>query len=81
MKTAVSIPDRVFREAEQAAKRLKVSRSELYRRALEAFLASGRDARITESYDAAFAGAESREETRFRRLAARKALLAVEWQE
>ena len=81
MKTAISIPDRVFREAEQAAKRLKVSRSELYRRALEAFLAQQRDRNVTASYDAAFGAPEPEGERRFRRRATRKALLAVEWQE
>jgi hypothetical protein len=81
MKTAISIPDRVFREAEQTAKRLKLSRSELYRRALESFIALQRDRDVTASYDAAFSGAEAEGEKRFRRLASRKALLAVEWRE
>jgi len=34
MKTAISIPDRVFRSAEQLAARLGVSRSVLYSKAL-----------------------------------------------
>lgn len=34
MKTAVSIPDRIFQSAEKLAVRLGVSRSELYARAL-----------------------------------------------
>lgn len=34
MKTAISIPDPVFRSAEQLAQRLGVSRSELYSKAL-----------------------------------------------
>jgi metal-responsive CopG/Arc/MetJ family transcriptional regulator len=34
MKTAVTIPDRVFQSAEKLAARLSVSRSELYARAL-----------------------------------------------
>ena len=38
MKTAISIPDRVFREAERAAKRQKVSRSRIYTQAVEAYL-------------------------------------------
>ncbi|HEY8945647.1 MAG TPA: hypothetical protein VIM73_15365 [Polyangiaceae bacterium] len=38
MKTAISVPDEVFQKAEAAAKRLKVSRSELYSRALQEFL-------------------------------------------
>ncbi|MGQ0508602.1 MAG: hypothetical protein ACT4TC_25160 [Myxococcaceae bacterium] len=81
MKTAISIPDRIFREAEQTAKRLKVSRSELYRRALEAFIASQRDREVTASYDAAFSSPESQDLERFRRAATRKALIEVEWKE
>jgi metal-responsive CopG/Arc/MetJ family transcriptional regulator len=38
MKTAISLPDSVFEEAELLAKRLGVSRSELYAKALRAFL-------------------------------------------
>ena len=38
MKTAISIPDDVFREAERAAKRLGMSRSELFSRAAVEFL-------------------------------------------
>ena len=47
MKTAISIPDRVFRAAEQLAERLGVSRSELYSRALAALVAEHRDDLIT----------------------------------
>ena len=39
MKTAVSVPDEVFQRAERLAKRMKVSRSELYSRALREYLA------------------------------------------
>ena len=38
MKTAISIPDRLFAEGEELAERLSLSRSALYRRALEAYL-------------------------------------------
>jgi metal-responsive CopG/Arc/MetJ family transcriptional regulator len=38
MKTAISLPDAVFTEAEALAKQLGLSRSELYSRALQAFL-------------------------------------------
>jgi metal-responsive CopG/Arc/MetJ family transcriptional regulator len=39
MKTAISLPDPVFDEAEALAQRLGLSRSELYTRALQAYLA------------------------------------------
>jgi metal-responsive CopG/Arc/MetJ family transcriptional regulator len=38
MKTAVSLPDQVFYKAEQLARQLGVSRSELYKKALEKYL-------------------------------------------
>ena len=38
MKTAVSIPDPIFRAADKAARRLKLSRSELYAKAVAAFV-------------------------------------------
>jgi metal-responsive CopG/Arc/MetJ family transcriptional regulator len=38
MKVAVSVPDRVFEEAEKMSKRLRVSRSRLYAQALEDFV-------------------------------------------
>jgi metal-responsive CopG/Arc/MetJ family transcriptional regulator len=38
MKTAISLPDPVFEEAESLAKHLGVSRSELYTKALKAYL-------------------------------------------
>jgi metal-responsive CopG/Arc/MetJ family transcriptional regulator len=38
MKTAVSIPEPIFHAAEALAKRLGLSRSELFSRALEAYL-------------------------------------------
>lgn len=39
MKTAISLPDEVFEEAEELAARLKKSRSELYREALAEYIA------------------------------------------
>ena len=47
MKTAVSIPDDVFEEAERLADRLQTSRSQLYARALAEFVARHDDDRVT----------------------------------
>jgi metal-responsive CopG/Arc/MetJ family transcriptional regulator len=56
MKTAISLPDRVFHAAEQLAARLGVSRSELYSKALAALIEKHRDdlvtARLNEIYGA-----------------------------
>jgi Ribbon-helix-helix protein, copG family len=78
VKTAISIPDEVFEQAERAAKRLGVSRSELFTRAVKEFLDTRREANITASYDAAFAD-EDDDIDEVRRKAARDALLGVEW--
>jgi metal-responsive CopG/Arc/MetJ family transcriptional regulator len=48
MKTAISIPDALFQAAERVARRLGVSRSELYRRALRTFLGDHREDGVTE---------------------------------
>ena len=48
MKTAVSIPDRVFQSAEKLAARMGVSRSELYARALASLVEKYREDLITE---------------------------------
>ncbi len=54
MKTAISIPDALFESADALADRLGVSRSALYARALEAFLADQRKGAITRRLDAVY---------------------------
>ena len=51
MKTAISLPDATFRRADLAARRLGLSRSELYVRALEAYLGPPSDDEITGDAD------------------------------
>jgi len=48
MKTAVSMPDDLFRRAEATARRLRVSRSELYAKAISEFLKQQQGNAITE---------------------------------
>ena len=79
MKTAISVPDDVFEQAERAAKRLGLSRSELFTRAVQAFLATRLEQNITSSYNAAFGEAEDSDIDGLRREATRRALLDVEW--
>lgn len=59
MKTAVSIPNPVFEAAEDLARRLGVSRSELYARALSDFLDKRLDRRVTERLDEVYTREES----------------------
>lgn len=54
MKTAVSMPDALFRKAGAAARRLRVSRSELYAMALEEFLKAQRGTAVTERLNAVY---------------------------
>jgi metal-responsive CopG/Arc/MetJ family transcriptional regulator len=49
MKTAVSLPDRLFREAERHAKRTKKSRSQLYADALSEYLVRHAPDEVTEA--------------------------------
>jgi predicted transcriptional regulator len=51
MKTAISLPDAVFREAERLARRLRKSRSELYREAVAEYLARHEPEAVTETLD------------------------------
>jgi predicted DNA-binding protein len=49
MKTAISLPDEVFAQAERLARRLKKSRSELYREAVAEYVARHDPEAITEA--------------------------------
>jgi predicted transcriptional regulator len=52
MKTAVSIPDELFRRAEELAQRLGKSRSQVYREALAEYLTRRDPAAVTAALDA-----------------------------
>ena|ERR1035438_9509617 len=55
MKTAVSLPDDLYLQAETAARRLKVSRSRLYATALAEFLNGQHQRVVTERLDEVYA--------------------------
>jgi len=78
MKTAVSIPDDVFQDAERLASRLRTSRSQLYARALAEFVARHDDDRITSLMDQAVREAGGETDT-FVQAAARQSLELVKW--
>lgn len=82
MKTAVSIPDDVFQKGEKAAKRLKISRSELYAKAVEAFVDAHTPDAITESWNAMLADMtpkESKKELEVVRASARRTMKRNPW--
>jgi metal-responsive CopG/Arc/MetJ family transcriptional regulator len=59
MKTAISIPDKVFRSADSLAKRLGISRSELYTTAITEFLSKHQSRNVTARLDAVYAEEDS----------------------
>ena len=54
MKTAISIPDKVFVLAEKMAKRLGVSRSQLYSTAVREYVDAHKTDRVSERLDAVY---------------------------
>jgi predicted transcriptional regulator len=78
MKTAVSIPDEVFAEAERLASELQTSRSRLYSRALQEFVARHAPDRLTAAMNQVVdqVGGEI---NGFSRRASRRVLEQVEW--
>jgi len=78
MKTAVSIPDDIFAEAEALAHRGKRSRSELYARALSEYVARHAPDRVTEAMDRVLDEVNEVDDQLGRR-AARRTMERTEW--
>lgn len=78
VKTAVSIPDDIFEEAERLVDRLQSSRSQLDTRALAEFVARYADHRVEATMNAVVAEVGPAVDE-FTREAARKTLRRVEW--
>jgi hypothetical protein len=78
MKTAISIPDNLFEEAERLAAELRTSRSQLYSRALREYVTRHAPDRLTEAMNRVVdeVGIEVDE---FSRQASRRVLEQVEW--
>ncbi|MDQ0094616.1 CopG family transcriptional regulator [Paeniglutamicibacter psychrophenolicus] len=73
MKTAISIPDNIFREAESAASRLGISRSEFFTRAAKSYIRAVDEESLTFGIDAALARIGDHD-TKFVTEASRRAL-------
>jgi metal-responsive CopG/Arc/MetJ family transcriptional regulator len=54
MKTAVSLPDSLFRDAEETAKSLGIPRSQLFAKALAEFIENHNRIGITQALDAVY---------------------------
>ena len=78
MKTAISLPDRVYRQAERHAKRTNKSRSQLYADALSEYLARHAPDDVTEAMDAVI-DQLGQANDRFSATATRRVLKTVEW--
>lgn len=78
MKTAISLDDRTFAEAEALARKLRLTRSELYRAALREYLNRHNGQDVTEALDRVY-GAGATQDDDLRREAARRTFEANEW--
>lgn len=78
MKTAISIPDRIYEAADELARRLGLSRSELYSRAVAAFVEQHRGEGVTEALDRFYAERERESDPMLDQLQ-EQALRRVEW--
>jgi metal-responsive CopG/Arc/MetJ family transcriptional regulator len=78
MKTAVSIPDNVFKKAERLARRMKKSRSELFSNALTEYVARHAPDHVTETMDQVCAEIDP-EPDPFISAASRRVLERSEW--
>jgi predicted transcriptional regulator len=78
MKTAVSIPDELFRKADELASRMGKSRSEVYRDALADYVSRRDPGAVTRALDEV-ADELSSEERAFTSAAARRTLAQSEW--
>ena len=77
MKTAISVPDELFASADSLAKRMRVSRSELYATAVAEYVAKHRSEDITARLNAVYADLSGEMDQALRRAQARS--VAEEW--
>ena len=65
MKTAVSLPEDIFQQAEAAARKLRMSRSQLYARAIAEFLEHSQTESVTARLNEVYAGKPARLDSAF----------------
>jgi len=67
MKTAISIPDDLFKEVNKLAKENKTSRSQIYCAAVEAYLEKIKSLKLLEALNSAYSDEETSEEKLLRK--------------
>lgn len=78
MKTAISIPDDLFADAEKLARALKKSRNQLYSHALKEYVARHAVGQVTEALDRICGDGPSADND-LAKTAARRTLLRSQW--
>jgi metal-responsive CopG/Arc/MetJ family transcriptional regulator len=78
MKTAISIPDKIYRDAERLSRRLKKSRSQVYTEAVTEYIARHDPEAVTEAMNHVCKMVDTRPDPALA-AAARRTLEAVEW--
>ncbi len=78
MKTAISIPDKLYAEAERLSRRRKKSRSQLYAEAVAEYLARHDPEAVTEAMNRVCESIDTRPDPAIS-AAARRTLESVEW--
>ena len=79
MKTAVSLPDEVFADAERLARRLKKPRSRVYSEAIKEYVARHDPDVVTEKLDELMRGPEAAKTDAFVSAASREILERTDW--
>jgi metal-responsive CopG/Arc/MetJ family transcriptional regulator len=78
MKTAISIPDKIYSEAERLSRRLNKSRSQVYTEAVTEYIARHNPDAVTEAMNRVCEIVDSQPDPAFAN-AARRTLQLVEW--
>ncbi len=79
MKTAISIPDEIFENAERLARRLKRTRSDIYSRAVAEYVARHATDEVTEAMNAVVGEIPTESHDEFVSRVARRTLKRAEW--
>jgi metal-responsive CopG/Arc/MetJ family transcriptional regulator len=79
MKTAVSVPDDLFKQVDRLAKRSRRSRSEVYSAALREYVARHAPDEVTAGIDAVLAEVGQPDSADFTAPAARRTLESSDW--